>query len=78
MYLKDLQSPTVELQQRKHQLLERGYSKQIIYSQMGKVKFGQRLKVGYKQAGTGVPFVITCHPKLKKMKYLPRTPIVSG
>ena len=33
----------------------------------GKVKFGQRLKVGSKQAGFGVPFVITYHPKLKKI-----------
>ena len=36
-------------------------------SQMGKVKFGQRLKAGSKQPGAGVPFVITCHSKLKKM-----------
>ena len=62
---------------RKHQLFEKGYSKKIIDSQIGKVKFGQRLKVGSKQAGVGVPFVITCHPKLQKMKNLPRTPIVS-
>ena len=33
----------------------------------GKVKFGQRLKVGSKQAGGGVPFVITYHSKLKKI-----------
>ena len=31
---------------------------------MGKVKFGQRQ---VKQAGFGVPFVITYHPKLKKI-----------
>ena len=37
-------------------------------SQMGKVKFGQRLKAESKEAGFGVPFVITYHPKLKKMK----------
>ena len=42
--------------------LERGYSKQMIDSQMGKVKFGQRLKAGNKQAVFGVPFVITYHP----------------
>ena len=47
--------------------LERGYLKQMIDSQMGKVKFGQRLKVGGKQAGCGVPFVIKYHPKLKKI-----------
>ena len=35
-------------------------------SQMGKVKFGQRLKAGSKQAGFGVLFVTTYHPKLKK------------
>ena len=34
---------------------------------MGKVKFGQRLKAGSKQAGFGVPFVITYHPRLKKI-----------
>ena len=39
----------------------------MIDSQMGKVKFGQRLKAGSKQAGFGVPFVITYHPKLKKI-----------
>ena len=47
--------------------LERGYSKQMIHSQMAKVKFGQRLKAGGKQVGFGVPFVITYHPKLKKI-----------
>ena len=49
--------------------LERGYSKQMIDSQMGKVKFGQRLKAlkGSKQAGFGAPFVITYHPKLNKI-----------
>ena len=39
----------------------------MIDSQMGKIKFGQRLKAGSKQAGVGVPFVITYHPKLKKI-----------
>ena len=34
---------------------------------MGKVKFGQRLKVRSKQAGCGVPFVITYHSKLEKI-----------
>ena len=47
--------------------LERGYLKQMIDSQMEKVKFGQRLKAGSKQPGLGVPFVITYHPKLKKL-----------
>ena len=31
--------------------LDRGYSKQMIHSEIGKVKFGQRLKAGSKQAG---------------------------
>ena len=39
----------------------------MIDSQTGKVKFGLRLNAGSKQAGFGVPFVITSHPKLKKM-----------
>ena len=51
----------------KSRFLERGYSKQMIDSQMGKVTFGQRLKAGSKQAGCGVPFVIKYHPKLKKI-----------
>ena len=50
--------------------LERRYSKQMIDSQMGKVRFGQRLKAGNKQVGFGVPFVITYHPKLKKIEHL--------
>ena len=40
----------------------------MIDSQLGTVKFGQRLKVGSKQTGIGVPFVITYHPKLKKLE----------
>ena len=48
-------------------VLERGYSKQMIDSQMGKVKFGQRLKAGSKQEVLGVPCVITYHPQLKKI-----------
>ena len=53
--------------------MERGHSKQIIDSQMkkkkkmGKVKFGQTLKVGSKHAGVGVLFVTTYHPKCKKI-----------
>ena len=51
----------------------------MIDSQMGKVKFGQRLKAGSKQAGFGIPFVITYHPKLKKIAHeKARTPIISG
>ena len=44
-------------------VLERRYSKQMIDSQMRKVKFGQRLKAGSKQAGVGVPY----HTKVKKI-----------
>ena len=64
----------------KSQFLQRGYSEQTIDSQIGKVKFGQRLKAGSKQASVGVPFVITYHPKLKKIVQIikkARTPIVS-
>ena len=39
----------------------------MIDSQMGKDKFGQRLKAGSKQVSIGVPFVITYHLKLKKI-----------
>ena len=47
--------------------LKSGYLKQMINSQMGKVKFGQRLEDGSKQAGIDVPFIITYHFKLKKI-----------
>ena len=40
------------------------YSKQMIASQMGKAKFGQRLKAGSKEADAGVPIVVTYHLKL--------------
>ena len=46
--------------------LEREYSKKMIDSLMGKVKFGKMLKAGSKEADLGVPFVIMYHPKLKK------------
>ena len=39
----------------------------MIDSQMGKVKFSQKLKVESKQAGVGVPFVVIYHPKLTKI-----------
>ena len=65
--------------------MERGHSKQIIDSQMkkkkkkmGKVKFGQMLKIGSKHAGVDVLFVITYHPKCKKIAQKARAPIVSG
>ena len=51
----------------KSSFLERGYLKQMIDSQIRKVKFGQRLKAGSKQTGFGVSFVITYHLKLKKI-----------
>ena len=46
--------------------MERGYLKQMI-GKMGKVKFDQSLKIENKQADVGVLFVITNHPKLKKI-----------
>ena len=62
--------------------LESEYSKWMIDSQMGKFKFCQRLKAGSKQAGFGVLFVITYHPKLKKiaqiMKKLEHTSTITG
>ena len=45
---------------------------------MGKVKFGQMLKIGSKHAGVDVLFVITYHPKCKKIAQKARAPIVSG
>ena len=39
----------------------------MIDSQMGKVKFGERLKAGSKQADFCVLFIVTYHPKLKKI-----------
>ena len=50
--------------------LERGYLKQMIDAQMGKVKFGQRLKAEIKQRGVDAPFVIPNNPKLKKTKFI--------
>ena len=62
--------------------LESEYSKWMIDSQMGKFKFCQRLKAGSKQAGFGVLFVITYHPKLKKIvqiiKKLEHTSTITG
>ena len=43
--------------------LGRGYSKKMIDSQMAKVKFQQKKDWELKLV-TGVPFVITYHPKL--------------
>ena len=64
MYEEDFDKHALNM---KSWFLERGYSKQMIDSQMGKVKFGQRLKAGSKQVGFAVPFVRTYHPKLKKI-----------
>ena len=52
----------------KSYFLERGYLKQMIDSQMRKVKFGQKLKAESEQAGVGVPYVVTYHPKLTKIE----------
>ena len=49
--------------------LEEGYSKQIIDSKMGKVKYGKQLKAGSKQAGDGVPFVTLSLKIMRKVSY---------
>ena len=36
-------------------------------SQMGKVKYGHKLKAGRKQVGVGVLFITTYYPRLKKI-----------
>ena len=46
--------------------LERGYSNKMIDSQIAKVKFGQKKSRELKSV-TGVPFVITCHLKLREI-----------
>ena len=46
--------------------LERGYSKEMIDSQMAKVKFGQK-KSRELESVTGIPFVIAYHPKLREI-----------
>ena len=48
--------------------LGRGYSKKMIDSQMAKVKFQQKKDWELKLV-TGVPFVITYHPKLDGLYY---------
>ena len=60
--------------------LERIYSKQVIDSQMGKVRFVQRSKVLGTHSGVGVPLVITHQTKLKKIAQLQknRTSITTG
>ena len=51
MYEEDVDKHALNM---KPWFLERGYAKQTIDAQMGKVKFGQRSKVGSKLAGVGV------------------------
>ena len=46
--------------------LERGYSMEMIDSQMAKVRFGQKNSRERKSV-TNVPFVITYHPKLRQI-----------
>ena len=50
----------------KERLLEMGYSKKMIDSQMAKVKFGQK-KSRELNSVTGVLFVITYRPKLREI-----------
>ena len=47
---------------------EWSYLKQMIDSLIGKVKFGQTLKAGNKQAGLDGPCVTTYHPDFKKIR----------
>ena len=44
--------------------LERGYSNEMIDSHMAKVKFRKKKSQEFKSV-TGIPFVITYHPKLR-------------
>ena len=46
--------------------LERGYSKEMIDSQMAKAKFGQKKSRELKSV-TGDPFVVRYHPKLREI-----------
>ena len=46
--------------------LERGYSKELIDSQMAKMKFGQKQSRELKSV-TAVPLAIIYHPKLKQI-----------
>ena len=62
-YERDIQRHALDM---KSWFLERGYSKKIIDSQMAKVKFGKKKRRGLK-AVTGLPFVITYHPKLEEI-----------
>ena len=61
-YERDFQRHALDM---KSWILERGYSKEMIDSQMRNVKFGRK-KSRELQSVTGVPFVITYHPKLKQ------------
>ena len=62
-YERDFQRHALDM---KSWFLERGYSKKMIDSQMAKVKFGQKKSRDLKSI-TGVPFVITYHPKLREI-----------
>ena len=62
-YERDIQRHALDM---KSWFLESGYSKKIIDSQMAKVKFGKKKRRGLK-AVTGLPFVITYHPKLEEI-----------
>ena len=54
----------------KSSFLEKVCLKQMIDSQMRKVKFGQRCKAGSKQTAFGASFIIKYHHKLKKLEHL--------
>ena len=62
-YERDYQRHALDM---KLQFLERGYSMEMIDSQMAKVRFGQKNSPERKSV-TNVPFVITYHPKLRQI-----------
>ena len=61
--MRDFQRHAID---KKSCFLERGYSKEMIDLQMSKVEFGQKKSWELKSL-TGVPFVITYHPKLREV-----------
>ena len=50
-------------------ILARDYPENVIYEQINKVVFGKSQPRG-KNSENGIPFVVTCHPKVKKLRKL--------
>ena len=50
-------------------ILARDYLENVIYEQINKVIFGKSQPRG-KNSENGIPFVVTCHPKVKKLRKL--------